>query len=60
MVSVIMQYLDIRNRLQEVEPLTKTPDSLQWHWCSFGSYSSSSAYASIFLGETSIMEMKEL
>jgi hypothetical protein len=57
---VVMQYMDICNMLQEVEFLTETPDSLQWRWSSSGSYSSSLAYAAMFLGEISIQGTKEL
>jgi hypothetical protein len=50
-LPVIMQFLELRQRLLDVKLNSDTEDRLVWRWTASGQYSSSSAYAAMFLGQ---------
>jgi hypothetical protein len=59
-VPMLMQYLDIRSRLQGVVLSSNTSDTLHWRWNASGLYSSNLAYSTLFLGSASISGAREL
>lgn len=58
-IQVLRDYLTIRQRLQAIN-LNQESDKFIWRWDSSGNYSSRSAYRALFLGQTSLMGVKEL
>jgi hypothetical protein len=59
-VPVLLQYLDVRQRLQQVRLSQNVSDRFAWRWSASGNYSSRSAYTAMFFGEASILGAKEL
>jgi hypothetical protein len=59
-IPVIMQFLDIHQRVQQVHLLPSVTDRFVWKWCSSGWYSSRSAYLALFLGRASVEGAKQL
>jgi hypothetical protein len=59
-IPVLMQFLSIRQWLQEFHLDPSTPDRLEWKWTSSGEFSASSAYKALFLGQQSVEGSKEL
>jgi hypothetical protein len=59
-VAVIMQYLMVREQVDNVVLDASTRDTVRWKWCSSGSYSAKSAYSISFIGQTALMGAKEL
>jgi hypothetical protein len=49
-IPVLVQYLQLRERLQVVTLQPEVPDSITWRWSACGSYSASSAYSALLLG----------
>jgi hypothetical protein len=49
-VQVLVQFLEIRQRLQDFMLDPVTPDRLEWKWSSSGQFSIGSAYNTLFLG----------
>jgi hypothetical protein len=58
-VPVLMQYLSLRNRLQDVNLDNNILDQIMWRWCPSGCYSSKSAYLTLFNGQTGMLGTKE-
>jgi hypothetical protein len=58
--SVIIQYLDVHQRVEVVVLDLQMEDRLGWRWTSSGIYSSSSAYEALFYGQSSVLGVKEL
>jgi hypothetical protein len=58
-ISVLLQYLDMWHRLQQVQLLLGTADSFSWRWEPSGVYSCSS-YRALCNGHTSILGAREL
>jgi hypothetical protein len=59
-VSIILQYLDARQCIDHIQLQVEEPDRFVWRWTASGQYSSKSAYESMFVGESSILGVKEL
>jgi hypothetical protein len=59
-VLVLMQYLELRQRLQHRSVQPGMPDRFLWKWCSSGTYSSASFYRVLFLGQSTTLGAKEL
>jgi hypothetical protein len=53
-VPVLIQYLSLREKLQDVNLDHNIPDWLLWRWCPSGRYSSKSAYLAMFHGQTGV------
>jgi hypothetical protein len=58
-VQVLVQFLEIRQRLQDFTLDLVTPDRLEWKWSSSGQFSTGSAYKTLFLGQHSVQGSKE-
>jgi hypothetical protein len=58
--TVLMQYLELRQRLQQCSVQSGVPDCFVWKWCSSGTYSSASAYRALFIGQLATLGAKEL
>jgi hypothetical protein len=59
-VPILMQYLDLRQWLENWSVHPGMSDHFVWKWCSSGTYSTASAYRALFLGQASILGAKEL
>jgi hypothetical protein len=60
MVPLLIQYLEVRQRLGDITLYPVVPDWLQWRWSTSGSFSTSSSYTALFTGQHSIAGSKEL
>jgi hypothetical protein len=49
-VQVVLQYLELWERVLSVQLVPGTPDSVVWRWSSDCKYSAASAYGAMFLG----------
>jgi hypothetical protein len=58
-VAVIMQYLDIRHRVEAIVLNPNVP-GLVWRWIASGQCLASSAYAAMFYGQSSVLGTKEV
>jgi hypothetical protein len=54
-IPVLLQYVEIRQRVETVVLEPATEDCLVWRWSSSGTYSSSLTYTALFYGQTSIL-----
>jgi hypothetical protein len=55
-LPVLMEYdIEIRQRLETVELNPDADDRMVWRWTSSGTYSSSSAYSALCLGQSSLL-----
>jgi hypothetical protein len=59
-VPVLVQYVYVRERLEQVVLRQGVEDTLLWRWSALGKYSASSAYNAMFLGQTQVLGAKEL
>jgi hypothetical protein len=59
-VPLILQYLDARHCIDQIQLHTGEPDKFVWKWTSSGRFSSKSAYEAMFFGESSILGVREL
>jgi hypothetical protein len=59
-ILVLVQYLQLRERLVDVQLDLATADKTLWRWTSSSLYSSSSAYAAFFHGQTVLAGAKEV
>jgi hypothetical protein len=59
-IPVLMQYLTLRQQLDDIGLSLGTTDRLVWKWTASSQYSSSSAYAAMFLGQSALLEAKKL
>jgi hypothetical protein len=50
-VSILIQYLSLRQQTDNMISEVDAPDRWVWKWNHSGEYSSSSAYQSMFLGQ---------
>jgi hypothetical protein len=55
-----MQYLCLREQLQDITLDKNTPDKFEWCWCPSGHYSLRSAYLDMFHGQSAVLGAKEL
>jgi hypothetical protein len=60
MVPVLIQYVQLRERLQYIILLQETDDRFTWSWLPSGVYMASSAYAGMFAGQAQTLRAKEL
>jgi hypothetical protein len=58
--TVLMQYLELRQWLQQCSMQSGVPDCFVWKWCSSGTYSSAFAYRALFIGQLATLGAKEL
>jgi uncharacterized membrane protein len=49
-VQALVQFLEIRQRLQDFALDPVMPDRLEWKWSSSGQFSTGPAYKTLFLG----------
>jgi hypothetical protein len=54
-VPVIMQFIEIRQQLQDTHINGEALDTYWWHWEASGAYSCRSAYSALFAGQTQIL-----
>jgi hypothetical protein len=59
-VSVLVQFLELRQRLHDFALDASTPDHLEWKWSSSVQYSAGSAYKVLFFGQHAVEGSKEL
>jgi hypothetical protein len=59
-VPVLAQYLQVRPMIDAVVLTPGSPDRVTWRWSASGQLSTRSAYRAMFLGQCSMMGMKEL
>jgi hypothetical protein len=59
-VPVLVQYVLIRERIEQVALRQGVEDKLLWHWSASGRYLASSACNVMFLGQTQVLGAKEL
>ncbi|OEL24169.1 hypothetical protein BAE44_0014812, partial [Dichanthelium oligosanthes] len=59
-VPVIVQFLQLKQRLQGTVLDPASLDRVVWKWCPSGQYSCSSAYQAFFLGQSALLGAKEL
>jgi hypothetical protein len=59
-IPLIMQYLDIKQHLQQVQTSPDTLDSFACRWTSTDKYSCSSSYKALFKDQVSILGFKQL
>jgi hypothetical protein len=59
-VPVLVQFVQLRQRLQNFVLHPSLQDRVVWKWCASGQYSCSSAYQAMFLGQTALAGAKEL
>jgi hypothetical protein len=57
---VLYEYVDLWEKLEDVQLRPLESDRFVWHWTPNGTYSASSAYRSFFLGMSSMLGAKEL
>jgi hypothetical protein len=53
-VLVLLQYVEVRERMEAIVLNHSTPDAMIWHWCSSGLYSVRSAYSTMFIGQSEL------
>jgi hypothetical protein len=58
-VPVIMQYVQVRELVDSFQ-LMEGNNTVAWHWCASGQFSSSSAYDAMFLGQSTTQGAKQL
>jgi hypothetical protein len=54
MVPVLMQYLTLRQHLDDIALSSGIANKLVWKWTASSQYSSSSVYAAMFLGQSAL------
>jgi hypothetical protein len=59
-ILVLMQYLHLHQQLEDISLSQMVVDRLIWKWTASSQYSSSSAYATMFLGQLALLGAKEL
>jgi hypothetical protein len=59
-IPTIVQYLHLRERIQQVALQPDVQDSFTWRWLASGEYSSRSAYAALHLGQTELLGAKQV
>jgi hypothetical protein len=57
---MLMQYIDLWERLQHIQLALERPDAFTWQWEASGLYSCRSSYKALCSGQTSILDAKEL
>ena len=57
---VLYEYVDLWEKLEDVQLQPLVSDRFIWRWTPDGTYSASSAYRSFFLGMSSLLGAKEL
>jgi hypothetical protein len=58
-VPIILQYLNARRYMDQIQLRPDKHDCISWHWMASGEYNSKSAYQAMFVGESSVMGVKE-
>jgi hypothetical protein len=56
----LIQYLQVREGVDQVELTLGIQDQLEWKWSASGQYSMQSAYNAMFMGQTLLLGAKEL
>jgi hypothetical protein len=59
-VPTLVQYLELRRRLENRAVQEGVTDRFVWKWCSSGSYSASSAYIGLLAGQSTVLGVREL
>jgi hypothetical protein len=59
-VPVMVQYVQVRERLNQEELRHGVQGALRWRWTTSGKYSASFAYSAMFIGQTHVLGTKEL
>jgi hypothetical protein len=59
-IPVIIQYIEIRQQLQQVQLAPGVADKFLWRWEASGNYSCRSAYRALFYGQTTIQGATQL
>jgi hypothetical protein len=59
-IPAIVQYLHLRERIDQVVLQPDVEDTFAWHWSSLGVYLASSVYVALFHGQTSLFRAKEV
>jgi hypothetical protein len=59
-VPIILQYLDARHYMDQIQLRSDEHDCISWHWTASEEYSSKSAYQAMLAGESSVVGVKEL
>jgi hypothetical protein len=59
-VPVMVQYVQVRERLERVVLRHGVQDLLRWRWTASGKYSAASAYNAMFIGHPRVHGAKEL
>jgi hypothetical protein len=60
MVPVLIQYLELHQRLQHIELDGQLPDKVEWRWTASGQYSSTSAYAALQFRQAEVAGARQL
>jgi hypothetical protein len=58
-VPVLVQYVLVRERVEQVVLLPRVEDHLQWRWTTSGKYTASSTYTAMFLGQTMVLGTRD-
>jgi hypothetical protein len=58
-VPIILQYLNARQYMDQIQLRPDEHDCISWRWMASGEYNSKSAYQAMFVGESSVMGVKE-
>jgi hypothetical protein len=56
---VLIQYVQIRERLESVVLNPSLPDIIAWRWCSSGNYSARSTYGATFCCQSQLLGAKQ-
>jgi hypothetical protein len=59
-VSVLLQYVEVRERMEAMVLNHSTLDATIWHWCGSGLYSVRLAYSSMFIGQSELQGARYL
>jgi hypothetical protein len=59
-VPVLIQYIQLREMVEETVLNPEVQDSTLWRWSSSGAYVAHSAYEALFLGQSATWGAKEL
>jgi hypothetical protein len=59
-VLVLVQYVQLRERMMEVALDSASQDRFLWKWCPSGQYSSQTAYSALFLGQTMVHGARQI
>jgi hypothetical protein len=59
-IPVLVQYLELRQQLDQVLLQVGTQDRLEWRWLASAQFSTQSAYQAMFLCQFSVLGAKEL